>query len=400
MVSVTESTRTLRRSYKFLLRPTCQQQGALTRMLDLHRELYNAALEERREAWKRARRSVGLHEQCRQLTEIRKLRPDIGALNAQSCQQTLKRLDLAFQAFYRRCKRGETPGYPRFKGGGRFGSVTWPTQNDGSRPWKPEHQRVHLSGIGHVRVHAHREVEGRIKTVAVKREGRRWYAILSCDQVPARPLPPTGAVVGIDLGVAQFLTTSDGTCVTNPRYGAAGSERLAKAQRDLERKKRGSNRRGKARERVAAAHRKARNRRRDFHHKTALALVRNYDLIAHEALAPSQMSRSAKGTAEQPGKNVVAKRGLNRVIRDAGWGNFLCILTCKAEGAGREIFAVEPRRTSQRCSSCGHIAAGNRVTQAAFVCVKCGHAAHADVNAALNILGAGLALRANPREAA
>jgi putative transposase len=389
----------LRRAYKFLLRPAGQQQSALVHMLDLHREVYNAALEERREAWRRVKASVTFYDQCRQLTEVRKLRPDIGALNAQTTQQTLKRLDRAYQAFYRRCKAGQTPGYPRFKGRERFDSITFPQHPVGAQ-FHPDKGRIYLHGIGHVRVHAHRAVEGRIKTVTVKREGRRWYVFLSCVQVPARPLPATGAVVGIDLGVASFATTSDGQHIANPRHFAAGAKRLTKAQRDLERKRRGSNRRRKARERVVSAHRKIREQRRDFHHKTALALVRDHDLIAHEALAPGQMSRSAKGTVKHPGSNIRQRAGLNRSIRDAGWGGFLHILSDKAACAGREVVAVSSRRTSQMCSSCGHIASENRVTQAAFACVSCGHAAHADVNAAINILGAGLALRAHPREAA
>jgi putative transposase len=399
VVDVDESSRTLRRSYKFLLRPTVQQQSAFVHMLDLHREVYNAALEHRREAWARARVPGSFAEQCRQLTEVRQLRPDIGALNRHSVEATLRRLDRAFQDFYRRCQAGEKPGYPRFKGRERFDSVTWSKYGGGFR-FAPDIHRLYLSGVGHVRVHAHREVEGRVKTITVKREGRRWYVTLSCDQVPVRPLAKSGAVVGLDLGVASFAATSDGLHIANPRHFAAGAERLAKAQRNLARKQRGSNRRRKARERVASAHRKIREQRRDFHHKTALAMVQYYDLIVHEALASGKMSRSAKGTVDQPGSKVRQKAGLNRSIHDAGWGAFLTILAAKAEDAGRELVAVDPRHTSQRCSSCGHVAAENRVTQAAFCCVACGHQAHAEVNAALNILRAGLALRERSREAA
>jgi putative transposase len=369
------------------------------RMLDDHREVYNAALEERREAWRRSRVPTSWYDQCNQLPEIRALRAEYAAYSVMSLRETLKRLDHAFQDFYRRCKRGEIPGYPRFKGRERFDSVTWPTHGNGAK-YLPDQHRLYLMGVGQVRVHAHREVQGRIKTVTVKREGRRWYVTFSCDQVPARPLAPTGAVVGLDLGIASFATTSDGQHVANPRHFAASAERVAKAQRDLARKRRGSNRRRKTRERVGNAHRKVREQRRDFHHKTALALVRGHDVIVHEGLASERMSRSARGTVEHPGTNVAAKSGLNRAIRDVGWGQFLTILAAKAEDAGRELIAVDPRHTSQRCSSCGHVAAENRVTQAAFACVACGHAAHADVNAALNILRAGLALRERSREAA
>jgi putative transposase len=200
-------------------------------------------------------------------------------------------------------------------------------------------------------------------------------------------------MVGIDMGVASLATTSDGARVANLRHLAASADRLAEAQRVLARKKRGSKRRRKAVARVAAIYAKVRRQRLDGAHKAALALVRDYDVIAHEDLRIANMTRSASGTLEQPGVNVAQKSGLNRSILDAGWGVFLTILSHKAESAGRELIAVNPRNTSRTCSRCGHCAAENRVTQAEFRCTACGHAAHADVNAAINILRAGLALR-------
>jgi putative transposase len=200
-------------------------------------------------------------------------------------------------------------------------------------------------------------------------------------------------VAGIDMGVASLVTTSDGGRVANARHLAATAGRLADAQRDLARKKRGSQRRRKAVARIAALHAKVRRQRLDGAHKAALALVRTYDVIAHEDLRITNMTRSASGTAEQPGRNVAQKSGLNRGILDAGWGVFLTILAHKAESAGRELIAVNPANTSRTCARCGHVAKDNRVTQAEFACTACGHATHADVNAAINILRAGLALR-------
>uniref|UniRef100_UPI003F797856 RNA-guided endonuclease InsQ/TnpB family protein n=1 Tax=Streptosporangium sp. LJ11 TaxID=3436927 RepID=UPI003F797856 len=252
---------------------------------------------------------------------------------------------------------------------------------------------VRLQGIGHVRVHQHRPVRGTVKTVSVKREGHRWYVILSCEDVPAEPLPATGAVVGIDLGVASLVTTSDGDHLDNPRHLAASADRLAVAQRDLARTKRGSKRRRKAVARIAALHGKVRRQRLDGAHKAALHLVRDYDVIAHEDLRIANMTRSASGTVETPGRNVTQKSGLNRSLLDAGWGVFLRILADKAESAGRELIAVNPRNTSRTCAACGHVAKENRLTQAGFHCQRCAHTAHADVNAAINILRAGLALR-------
>ena len=385
----------MRRSFKFLLRPTTRQTAALAAMLADHRELYNAALQERREAWRMHMVSIRYGEQSTQLKDIRAEDPaGQGRWSFSSQQATLRRLVRAFEAFFRRVRAGQTPGYPRFKGVGWFDTVEWPRDRDGCR-WDsvPGQHRVYLQGVGHVKVHQHREVTGVVKTSAVKREGRRWYVILSCDQVPADPSPPTGSTVGIDLGVASFLTTSDGKHVPNPRHGRAAAQKLTTAQQALARCQPGSARRAKARARVAAAHVKIRRQRLDHAHKTALALVRAHDMIVHEDLRITNMTRSASGTVEAPGTNVAQKTRLNYSILDVGWGVFLAILTAKAESAGRRLIAVNPANTSRTCPSCGHVAAENRVSQAGFRCVGCDHYAHADVVGALNVLRAGLARR-------
>ncbi|HLU73642.1 MAG TPA: transposase [Nonomuraea sp.] len=388
----------MRRSFKFLLRPTVKQAAALAACLEDHRQLYNAALEHRRTAYAKAGVSVGYGDQSAELKHIRGDDPDgQGRWSFSSQQATLRRLDKAFGAFFARVKAGRTPGFPRFKGRGWFDTVEWPKDGDGCR-WdsQPEHRSatfVRLQGVGHVRVHQHRAVRGRVKTIAVKREGSRWYVVLSCDDVPADLLSATGAVGGIDMGVASLVTTSDGGQVANPRHFAATAGRLADAQRDLARKRRGSRRRRKAVARVAMLHAKVRRQRLDHAHKAALALVHAYDVIVHEDLRITNMTRSGSGTVQAPGRNVAAKSGLNRSILDAGWGVFLTILSHKAESAGRKLIAVNPAGTSRTCSRCGHCVAENRVTQAAFACAACGHAAHADVNAAINISRAGLALR-------
>ncbi|MEU4537913.1 transposase [Streptosporangium sp. NPDC023825] len=388
----------MRRSFTFLLRPTSRQAAALTACPDDHRALYNAALEHRRTAYAKAKVSIRYGDQSADLKHIRADDPDgQGRWSFSSQQATLRRLDKAFAAFFARVKAGRTPGFPRFKGKGRFNTVEWPKDGDGCR-WdsQPEHPTatfVRLQGIGHVRVHRHRAVRGTLKTIGVKREGPRWYVILSCDDVPAEALPATGASVGIDLGVASLITTSTGEHLTNPRHLSASAERLAAAQRDLARKKRGSTRRRKAVARVTALHGTVRRQRLDGAHKAALALVRDYDVIACEDLRIANMTRSASGTLQAPGTNVAAKSGLNRSILDAGWGVFLTILSHKAESAGRELIAVNPANTSRICARCGHCAKENRPTQAGFHCQRCAHVAHADVNAATNILRAGLALR-------
>lgn len=393
----------VRRAYKFLLRPTAHQWAAMEACLEDHRQLYNAALEERREAWQMCKAPVSYYRQSIQLPEIREADPGgQGRWSAGSQQQTLRRLDKAFAAFFRRIRAGEKkPGYPRFKGCGWFDTIEWPAVKNGAR-WDsvphPAVTRVYLLGIGHVRVHQHRPVQGRVKTITVKREGGRWYVVLSCDDVPAKPLPATGAIVGIDMGVASFLTTSDGTHVPNPRPMTATAARLAEAQQSLARKKRGSNRRRKAVRKVAALHANVHRSRLDHVHKTALALVRDHDVIVHEDLRITNMTKRPRprpvGDGSFEPNGAARKGGLNRSINDAGWGVFLSVLAHKAESASRIVLAVNPRHTSQRCAECGYVAAENRVTQAEFHCLACSHEAHADVNAAQNILRAGLALRA------
>jgi putative transposase len=390
----------VRRSYKFLLRPTSRQDAALSACLEDTRQLYNAALEERREAWRMGRQRVTFNSQDAQLKAIRADDPERYGRWSFNCERAaIRRLDRAFQGYFKRVKAGQKPGYPRFKGRGWWDSIEWPDK-DGAR-WDsiphPKVTRVYLKGIGHVRVHRHRPVKGRIKTITTKREGGRWYVMLSCDDVPAEPLAPTDSAVGIDLGLLSFLTTSDGTHIANPRHLAANTELLRAAHRALSRKKRGSSRREKAVRKIARLHGKVRRQRLDHAHKTALMLVREYDSIVHEKLQIANMTRRPKPCPDGNGgyqpNGVAAKSGLNKSINDAGWGIFLRVLSAKAESAGRQVIAVDPRHTSQRCAHCGHTSAGNRVTQAQFRCLACGHQAHADVNAASNILRAGLVLQ-------
>ena len=290
-------------------------------------------------------------------------------------------------AFYRRCKAGQAPGYPRFKALDRWDSVEWPKDGDGCR-WKPGIGRVHLQGVGHIKVHAHRAVEGRVKTISLKREGRRWYVVLSCDDVPARPLPATGRQAGLDVGVARFAATSDGEIIGNPAFLRTSARELAAAQRALSQKKRGSANRRRARAKVAGVHRRIRNRRADFHHKTATALVRACDAIALENLNTAGMTRrpAPKPDPERPGgylpNGAAAKAGLNKSILDAGWAQFANILIAKVEETGRRVIFVNPACTSIDCHLCGRRC--TRPQQDTVICPVHG-AMDADINGAKNI---------------
>ncbi|MCX4632165.1 transposase [Streptomyces sp. NBC_01443] len=397
------------RAYKFLMRPTVGQTITLGEMLRDHCSLYNGALQERRDAWRHvSKTSVKYGQQSAQLKEIRAFDPDRqGRWSFSSQQATLRRLDKAFAAFFRRVKSGEAPGYPRFRGVSWFDTVDFPKDGDGCRWDATPHDRVtrvRFQGVGHVKVNQHRPVVGRVKTVSVKREGKHWYVVLTTEQPRPEPLSPTGSVVGIDMGVASFLTTSSGEHVANPRHGRKAAAILKAAQQALarfprvRRDKRTANHQ-RAVTKVAGLHRKVRRQRLDHAHKTALGLVREHDFIAHEDLKICNMSKTPapKPDPEAPGgflpNGGAAKAGLNRSISDAGWGVFLTILHAKAESAGREVIAVDPRNTSRTCPECGHVAAENRPTQEKFHCVSCGHQAHTDTVGALNVLRAGLVRR-------
>ncbi|MFB7607976.1 RNA-guided endonuclease InsQ/TnpB family protein [Streptomyces gardneri] len=395
------------RAYKFLMRPTMGQQVALGEMLRDHCSLYNGALQERRDTWRHvSKTNVKYGTQSAQLKEIRAFDADRqGRWSFSSQQATLRRLDKAFAAFFRRIKSGDTPGYPRFRGANWFDTVDFPKDGDGCRWDSTPHgsvTRVRLQGIGHVKVNQHRPVVGKVKTVSVKREGRRWYVVLTAEQTAPAPLPATGSVAGIDLGVANFLADSNGGFVPHPRHGRKAAAKLQAAQHSLGRCKRGSKRRKKVAAKVADLHRKVRRQRLDHAHKAALDLVREHDFIAHEDLKIRSMSRAPTPTPdpERPGvflpNGAAAKAGLNKSIADAGWGVFLTILYAKAESAGREVIAVDPRNTSRTCPECGHVSAENRPTQEKFHCVSCGHSAHADTVGATNVLRAGLVRREAP----
>ncbi|GAA4615500.1 RNA-guided endonuclease TnpB family protein [Actinoallomurus liliacearum] len=396
------------RAYKFLLRPTARQQDQFRAMLADHCSLYNAALQERRDAYRHASKTrITYGEQSAQLKEIRAFDPPgQGRWSFSSQQATLRRLDKAFGAFFRRIKNGDKPGYPRFKGGGHFDTVAFPKDGDGCRWDSTPHDkqtRLRLRGVGHVRVHQHRSVKGRVKTISVKREGKRWYVILACDEVPANPLAATGSIVGIDMGTVHFFTDSNGVHVENPRFLGTMAAELAAAQQHLatfpKRTRHRTKKHRAAARKVAKLYAKIRRQRADHHHKRALALVRKHDVIAYENLNTAGMTKKPAPKPD-PGNEgaflpngAAAKAGLNRSILDAGWGQFLSILANKAESAGRRVIAVDARNTSRTCPACGHVAKENRLTQARFKCVRCGIADNADHVGALNVLHrAGLVL--------
>ena len=356
-------------------------------ILDLTRELYNAALQERRDAWHKARKSVTLNEQMRLLGEVKAVRPEYREVYAQVLQETLKRLDRAFQGFFSRVKRGEKPGYPRFKGQGWWDSFTFPQVSREGRwigPGKPlDNGKIKVPGVGHVRIKQHRPLEGAPKTFTVKRSAGCWYAVYTCE-VPSQPLPPSEAAVGIDLGLSHFVATSEGETFAPPRAYRQAEARLQRTGRALSRKRKGSHRRRKLKTRLARQHRKVANQRKDFHHKLARHLVNRYGTIVHEDLNTSGLARTL----------------LAKSVLDAGWAQFLAILSAKAASAGRRVVAVKPHHTSQICPECGSVEK-KELSERVHAC-GCGCVLDRDVAAAKVILALGLdeALGDGQREAA
>ncbi|HEY7093755.1 MAG TPA: transposase [Ktedonobacterales bacterium] len=364
----------VRKTFKYKLKPTPAQERAMEFVLRRCCELYNAALQERKEAWEKRRVSVTEAMQSAQLPEIKEVRPEYRDIHSQVLQDTLTRLDRAFQRFFARMKAGEKPGYPRFHGATRYTSLTYKQFGNGATL---DNGYLVLSKIGRIAVRWSRPIEGTPKTVTISREADGWYVCFSCADVPTQPLSATSQETGIDLGIEAFATLSDGSRIFHPGWYRQAECALKTAQRRVSRRKKGSNRRGKAVILLAKAHQKVRWQRQDFHHKTALALVRANDTIYHENLQPA---------------NMVKNHHLAKSISDAGWGAFLIILTHKAAYAGRRSIGVNPAYTSQTCSGCGEVVQKG-LSVRWHSCPECGVALHRDHNAAKNIKRAGQALR-------
>jgi putative transposase len=378
--------------HRVRLYPTAAQDRRLEYMLHATRHLYNAALQERRDAYKLRGITVTAKMQYAELTALRAEEPGIATIYRECQDAVLHRLDLAMQAFFRRIKRGETPGFPRYKPAARWSQLEFP-HGDRALKMDAQQRRVRVPSVGLVLLRKGRSVP-RYGRAFIVRKNDRWYAVFECERDVA-PLPASAHVVGVDRGVRVLAATSAGELIANPRHADRLRSRveLHAIALDGATKKdargRCLNRRDPAR--VAAVRRLARakereaNARRDYAHKVALGLVRRFDLIAIEDMRVRNMTRSAKGTIDAPGVNVAAKAGLNRALLDAGFSQLATLIREKAEYAVRTIVSVDARYTSQTCAACLHVAAESR-SGTQFVCVGCGHKADADINAARNIL--------------
>ena len=386
-----------KQAYTFRLYPTRKQRECLQWTLDRTRELYNAALQERRDAYRMVGKSITYYDQANQLPDIKTIREEYSDIHSQVLQDVLRKADKAFKAFFARCKRGDTPGFPRYKGRNRFDSFTYP--QGGYSLTADNH--VCLSKIGSIKIKLHREIKGTIKTCTITREGDCWYVVFACE-VEQEPLEANHEAIGIDLGLLHFATLSDGSTIENPRYYRHAEKKLERLQHSLSHKKRGSHRRKKAVKAIAQAHRKVANQRRDFLHKNSHSLVNSYGLIVFEELQPANMSKRPKPKQDEQGNDIpngaAAKGGLNKSIVDAGWAMFQQFCTYKAANAGRTVLLVNPKYTSQVCSGCGTVKK-KELSERWHSC-ECGTELDRDHNAAINILALGRSVQGNLRSPA
>ncbi|MGZ3600226.1 MAG: RNA-guided endonuclease InsQ/TnpB family protein [Ktedonobacterales bacterium] len=364
----------LRKAYKYKLKPTPEQARQLEEVLWRCRTLYNTALEQRITAYRRCGVTLTCYQQQAELPDLKAAFPEYATIHSQVLQDVLTRLDKTYQAFFRRVKTGQTPGFPRYQGRNRYHSFTYKQYGNGAR--LDNGFRV-LSKIGRISVWWSRPLDGTPKTVTISQEADGWYVAFSCAEVPTQPLPRTGRETGIDVGLKVFLITSEGDAVENPRHHRKAEKRLKKAQRRVSRRKKGSKRRRKAVKLLARKHQKVQRQRRDFHHKTANTLICQYDTIYLEDLRVA---------------NMVRNRHLSKSISDAGWAAFRAILEAKAACAGRQVVAVPPAFTTQDCSGCG-TRVPKSLSVRTHVCTSCGLVMDRDENAAKNIQWAGQALR-------
>jgi putative transposase len=357
---------TVPKTFKYKLIPTPTQERELGRVLGLCRSLYNTALEQRITAWQRRRVSVSRFAQEAELKDLRAAFPEYEAIHSHVLQDVLARLDKTYKAFFRRLRAGEKAGFPRYQARTRYHSFTYKEFGNGATL---DNGFLVLSKIGRIAVRWSRPLMGTPKTFTISREADGWHVCIFCADVPIQPLPTTGQEIGIDLGIEAFATLSEGTRVFNPGWYRKAERALKTAQRRVSRRTKGSNRTRKAVQLLAKAHQKVKRQRADFHHKTALALVRVNDVIYHEDLQTA---------------NMVKNHHFAKSIHDAGWAAFLTILSYKAACAGRRVVAVPPAFTSQTCSGCDVLVVKG-LSVRWHSCPECGTSLHRDHNAAKNI---------------
>ena len=358
----------MKTAYKFRMYPNRQQEAQLDLNLETCRHLYNLALADRKYSYETEGISRTYEDQAAMLV-VEKKDSNFTCVFSQVLQDVLRRLDKSFKAFFRRVKNGEKPGYPRFKGVGWYKSFTYPQVG-----FKLDCSKLTLSKIGSIRIFKHREVEGKIKTCTIKKDLLgHWYAILVSEMEDVPQVEPKVAI-GVDVGLKNMVALSDGTAIQYPRYYVQAEKKLAVAQRELSRKKKGSINRQVDKTRVAKLHQKIQNHRDEFLHQVSRKLVDSADLIVFENLNISGMLKN---------------HHLAKHIQDHAWGKLIQFTQSKAAKAGKVVELVDARYTSQKCSQCG-IIVPKTLAERVHRCPNCGLEMDRDINASLNIRTLGL----------
>ena len=363
---------------KYRLKPTKAQATQLDAQLEECRWTYNHLLAERKTAWEERQESLSYHAQAITLPPLKEERPALSTVHSQVLQNVAVRIDLAFKAFFRRCKAGKEPGYPRFRGRGRYASMTFPQYGNGCQMTNGV---LKLSKIGVLRVVQHRPLEGTPKTCTLRRSSTgKWFVAIACE-VEVQPLPATGEAVGIDVGLLSFATLSTGESTPCPKFLRTDEKDLKRTQRKLSAATKGTPERRKRRKIVARVYERIANRRTNFAHQESCKIVNRFDVIAVEDLSVNQM---------------VHNHCLAKSIQDAAWSQFTTFLAYKAAYAGKTLVAVNPAYTSQDCSQCGH-REKKSLSQRVHQCPCCELQLDRDHNAALNIKSLGLQALGFPR---
>lgn len=358
------------KAFRYRIYPTKAQKTIMNNTLELCRWTYNETLALRKNAWKLEQKNIGYYDSKKMLPEWKKEKPELKTVHSQVLQDVTKRVDLAFQAFFRRVKTGENAGYPRFRGYGRYDSFTY-TQLGFSLC----SDRLTLSKIGDIKIKLHRPVEGKIKNVNVRKTPTgKWFVSFVVETDTPLELEKTGLSVGVDVGIKRFLTLSDGNYISNPKFFVTEEKSLAKAQRKLSKLEKGTPERAKALKAVQRVYERISNKREDFIQKVSLNLVKNYDLIIFEDLNIKDMIKNHK---------------LSKHIADAAWNKLVITTSYKAEWAGKRVELVNPCNTSQMCSGCGEIVK-KELSERIHSCPYCGLTLDRDHNAAINIMRLGL----------
>jgi putative transposase len=359
----------IRKSFQYRLHPTKKQEASLSKCLNECRWLYNELLEERIVAYEELEMTLSKYDQMMFLPFFKEERTSLADIHSQVLQNVVDRLDKAFQAFFRRCKKGEKPGFPRFRGIHRYSSFCYPQTG-----FSLIGNELKLSKIGNIRVKLHRPIGGNIKTCTIRRTPSGFWEVSFSCEVNVEPSAQKKETIALDMGLELFAVLSDGNTIPNPRFFKQGQKRLAKAQRKLSKFEKGTKERGKAGKVVTKIHEKIRNQRKNFCHKESKKLVENYQTIYMEDLSI---------------KKMIQESFFAKSIADASWNQFCQFLTYKAAEAGRTLELVNPAYTTQICNQCGYLKAKD-LTEREHHCLQCGYRASRDFNAARNILALGL----------